>query len=143
MVRSHSNEENRCKIYYRKTQINFRCIWVSGWNSVGKISKSVYVVSVNGTSKSAHIRQLKKTKAKNIENWPGTFEHKNCENKNKTQNDKNCDIESNVIELDSDHSTMNKKRSRSPNEIEFDARRSRRLAALPRLNYKECRITKR
>lgn len=40
---------------------------------VKKISKSIYIVDINGTSKKAHIRQLRKTNAKSVKYWPGKF----------------------------------------------------------------------
>lgn len=40
---------------------------------IGKIPNSVYVKLMNGSRKTAHLRQLRKTKAKEIANLPGTF----------------------------------------------------------------------
>lgn len=40
---------------------------------VKKISKSIYTINLNGSVKSAHIRQLRKCNAKEIKYWPGKF----------------------------------------------------------------------
>lgn len=92
---------------------------------IGKISDRVYAVSVNGASKTAHLRQLRKTKASNLSEWPGVFEHNNVENNS------NCD---NIVHRE------NNKRPRPPNSPDFESneiRRSERIAKKPRRCYKE------
>lgn len=66
---------------------------------IQKISNSVYTVLVNGTSKNAHLRQLRKTKASNLDDWPGTFEHTNLESSCDNNSNVNVDnVDTNVVE---------------------------------------------
>lgn len=115
---------------------------------IRKISKSVYVVLVNGTSKTAHLRQLRKSKAKNLNEWPGTFSPKNNESvvdnnivdrsDRKRKHSVTSDSESNS----SSNESSSGSNYESTNEDVIENKRSHRLANVPRPNYKESRVCK-
>lgn len=104
--------------------VSYQIVWknIVKWvpaKIIGKISECVYVVSVNGASKSAHLRQIRKTTAENLNDWPGVFTHRH-------NNDEDRE------------GSIRQKRPRSPDSIEpqIELRRSERLAKVPRRNYR-------
>jgi hypothetical protein len=132
--------ENNEIVSYQIVWNNF-VKWVPA-KIIGKVSNSVYTVLVNGSSKTAHLRQLRKTKANNLSDWPGTFKHNNIET--------NCNVNNNEID-DCDNvsvrsyvSNVSRKRVRSPSpdsdsNDEILLKRSSRLENVPRPNYREPR----
>ena len=101
-----------------------------------KISKSIYEIQLtNGSCKTAHLRQLRKTKTKNILDWPGNFENSRFESHPDN-------VESNSIENDIENNftvprNRNRKRKRyaSPT-ADIELRRSERLAKVPKPSYR-------
>lgn len=98
------------------------------------VSKSVYEIQLsNGSCKTAHLRQLRKTKARNLVEWPGYFVNERDES-NPVEI-----IESNLAEDDSVQNSVqrNRKRKRKPRpSANLDLRRSERLAKVAKPNYR-------
>lgn len=148
-----SKNERKITSYKNNEIVSYQIQWNNfiKWvpaKIIRKISNSVYVVLVNGSSKTAHLRQLRKTKANNLSDWPGTFEHNNIES------NCNVDIENdNNNNNNTDVNNVSRKRLRSPSPVESgdseveneenELKRSSRLENVPRPNYRETRIIKR
>lgn len=81
---TYTHSRINCKpVEYRvKEVVSFQNVYKNyvNWKAaviVKKISKSIYLVDLNGHVKKAHIRQLRKTNAKNVKHWPGKFDFRN------------------------------------------------------------------
>lgn len=67
---------------------------------IKRMSRSTYVIQINNTTKLAHLRQLNKTRAKTIEEWPGIFEHKHREQQNnKRPRSSSFDANDSIVEI--------------------------------------------
>lgn len=121
------NKQKEVTVYSPGEIVSYQIVWNSfvKWvpaKIIRKVSRSVYEILVNSTKKTAHVQQLKKTKAKDMLNWPGIFEHKQFENNN-------------VTNVQVRHPRA-RKRLRSPVAVS-EMRRSERLAKVARKNYKD------
>lgn len=127
-------KEKEVEKYEINEIVSYQIVWKNfvKWvpaKIVKKISKNVYIVSVKGVTKSAHLRQIRKTHAKNLVNWPGIFIHRH---NNENRENSNENIGTNV--------------SRSPDieindeivntDPQLEIRRSDRIAKTPKRNYK-------
>lgn len=134
-------QKNKIVEYEKNEIVSYQSIydksvkWISA-KIKRKISKSIYEIQLtNGSSKTAHLRQLRKTEAKNILDWPGNFENPRIEshpvnvesNSNDNDNENNFTVPKN----------RNRKRKRyaSPS-ADIELRRSERLAKVPKPSYK-------
>lgn len=148
-----SNDKPKEVTSYKTNEIvSYQIVWNNfvKWipaKIIKKISNSVYVILVNGSSKTAHLRQLRKTKANNLSDWPGTFVHNNVESNQNDNNNNDNDIDIHTddpnISVRSIVPIASQKRPRSPNvhvNDDFELKRSSRLENVPRPNYRETRI---
>lgn len=118
-------------VYSINEIVSYQIVWnnVVKWvpaKVIKKISPCVYVVLVNGSSRLAQLRQLKKCTAKALQCWPGIFEHKF-----------NDIIEQNqdIVCNNNNDVSISRKRIRSPVH-EMEVRRSERLAKIRKPCYK-------
>lgn len=128
--------EKKITSYEINEVVSYQIVWnnIIKWipaKITRKVSSSVYLVLVNGSSKTAHLRQLRKSKATNLSDWPGTFTHLNAESDFRVRNPKRARSQSTSSVEDSDSNTP------------IVQKRSTRLQNVPRPNYRETRIVKR
>lgn len=122
------NIENKMMESYKINEIvSYQMVWNNfvKWvpaKIVKKISHSIYIITVNGVSRKAHLRQLRKTKTKNLDNWPGIFVNKNNEN-----------VEDEFEEVIFVRDDSNKRLRNRNNDIEI--KRSERSSKIPRYSY--------
>lgn len=158
-----NNQRTTKSIKYEPNEVvSYQIVWNNfvKWvpaKILNKVSDSVYTVLVNGRSKTAHLQQLRKSKANKLEDWPGKFVHnKNesvCNNDIVEFVDNNCD---NNVEFDVVNVSRKRKRCESSSGTDDDNfnvandgqetinenKRSSRLENVPRPNYRETRIIK-
>lgn len=99
--------------------------WVSA-KIVQKISNSIFIVTVNGVSRKAHLRQLRKCKANNLNECPGQFASHCYES---------CVGNESVDSHESDIFVRDNCNKRFRNVDPADLRRSERLQKIPRKTY--------
>lgn len=148
-----NQQEKKVTRYEKDEVVSYQIVWNNfvKWvpaKILNKISDAVYTVLVNGRVKTAHLRQLRKTDAKTIEDWPGKFVH------NKIESNYNSNVDADA----SSSSDRKRKRNDSLNDSISDSsdtvdntseeepiienKRSSRLQNVTRPDYRETRITK-
>lgn len=127
---NHSRDNHKPIEYRVKEVVSFQNVYKNhvNWKPaiiVKKISKSIYLVDLNGYVKKAHVRQLRKTNSKNVKYWPGKFELRH-----------NVSADSSFDQLDENVSEL--LTSRIIDNIPAPMRRSKRIMSCDsRPNYKE------
>lgn len=153
--------ENRVQIDLKKIityQVNeivsYQIVWKNfvKWvpaKIIRKISNSVYIITVNGVSRSAHLRQLRKSQSHTLENWPGSFQSKVNDNiiensyivRNNPEipnyNTDFSDLADNTVN-ENEKGNLNVHNSRKRRRVQYDdeeLRRSERLKKVARRTY--------
>lgn len=104
---------------------------------VKKISTSIYLIIVNGANKTAHLRQLRKSKTNNLNNWPGTFVAYHNENY-EIDSESDCNNSFNDFEEQIDDNIEPGTRNENNKRLrQLEYSRPERLRKFPKRNYKE------